>query len=175
MELEPDPRPRQVVAVERRGQLNGLAKPDGAGGIVRADGRILPAALVEIHGFAMRQIALVHLPRASGQLRQAHQPFHHGAGLRREQRKAPVHLAAALRRGRRGHEHRSKTKNEEHKNTARKSQRSVHGRSTLCRIVGHRAAPGSGHRIAPSRHANIAAARVYFRGIDPAGSSTVSA
>ena len=103
-ELEPNARAGQIVAVERRRQLNRLPKPHRVGGVMRARGRILPSALVEGHSFAVRQIALVHLPRAGGQLRQAQQPFHHGARLGRQQRKAPAHFAATLRGSSRGNE-----------------------------------------------------------------------
>ena len=68
VELEPDAGAGEVVAVEGLGDGEGLAVPDGVvrGFAARGDG--LPGTFVELDGFAVGEIAGVHLPRAVGQI-----------------------------------------------------------------------------------------------------------
>ena len=84
VELEPDARAGQVVAMQCLRDLKGLAKPDRIGRRLLARGNRLPSAFVQIHRFAVRQIARVHLPCAGGQFTQAGEPVNYGARCRRQ-------------------------------------------------------------------------------------------
>ena len=84
MKLEPDSRPGQVIAVQRRRNLVRLPEPHGfIRGFVPNSNR-LPTALVQAHRLAVRQVSGVHLPRPIRQLAQFGQPLDHRTRRRRQ-------------------------------------------------------------------------------------------
>ena len=68
VELEPDAGAGEVVAVEGLGNGDALAEPDGVIGRPGAAGHDAPVGVVESDGFAVGEVAGVHLPGAGGQL-----------------------------------------------------------------------------------------------------------
>ena len=68
LELKPDARARDVVAVEGLGDFDGAAIPDGVFGCLAVRGDELPGGVVEGGRFAVRDVAYVEAPAASGKL-----------------------------------------------------------------------------------------------------------
>ena len=117
MELEPNACAGQVVAAQRLRNPKGLAKPDRIGRRLLAWGNRLPSAFVQMHRFAVRQIARVHLPCAGGQFTQAGEPVNYGARCRR-QIGTGLGTEPLLARGRPNHEQHSRSKQQDKECTA---------------------------------------------------------
>ena len=73
--LEPNPRPGQIVAVQRLGNFDPAAIPDRLHRRVRFGRNRLPAGIVEFWRFPMRHIAGMKFPVTSGKLVQRGQLF----------------------------------------------------------------------------------------------------
>ena len=84
VELEPYPRARQVVAVQRRRNFERLPKPHSLIGSLGAHRHRRPRALIQVRGLTVRQIAAMHLPNSIRQFAQTGQPRDHGLGCGRQ-------------------------------------------------------------------------------------------
>jgi hypothetical protein len=129
VELEPDARAGQVVAVQCVRDLKCLPESDGVSRRQSAHGHVQPNAVVQVHRLAVGQVSAVHLPRASGQLYQAQQPPHHCARLSRQERRSPFSLAAGQARSEPGNGERCPKKKNEGEIAATHVQRGIHGGS----------------------------------------------
>lgn len=129
VELEPDARAGQVVAVQCVGDLKCLPEPDGVSRRQSAHSHVQPNAVVQDHRLAVGQVSVVHLPRASGQLCQAQQPPHNCARLSRQERRSPFSLVAGQTRSGPGNGERCPKKKNDEEIAATHVQRGIHGGS----------------------------------------------